>query len=144
MTWTDLQNTDDWADRLRNEPLRTTVLRGWQNESVLYEIFYRLNSGSVKLSPMELRMSLLPGDFLKFIIAWTETIGPLHRLLRKRQPDARMSDVELAIRYLAFRDQQTRYAGDLKRFWMNFAKLTMKNLRTTMLNLRIIDHYWKT
>lgn len=123
MTWADLEQDDEWGDRLRNEPLRTTVLRGWENESVLYEIFYRLNSGSVKLSPMELRMSLLPGDFLKFIIAWTETIGPIHHLLRKRQPDARMSDVELAIRYLAFRDQQVQYAGDLKMFLDDFCKI---------------------
>jgi len=122
MNWNDLQNNGDWADRLRNEPLRTTVLRGWESESVLYEIFYRLNSGSVKLSPMELRMSLLPGDFLKFIILWTETIGPIHHLLRKRQPDARMSDVELTIRYLAFRDQQTQYAGDLKLFLDEFCR----------------------
>lgn len=121
-SWSDLENNEDWADRLRNEPLRTTVLRGWENESVLYEIFYRLNSGSVKLSPMELRMSLLPGDFLKFIISWTENIGPIHHLLRKRQPDARMSDVELSIRYLAFRDQQTQYAGDLKLFLDDFCK----------------------
>jgi len=127
MSWNDLQNNDDWADRLRNEPLRTTVLRGWENESVLYEIFYRLNSGSVKLSPMELRMSLLPGDFLKFIISWTETIGPIHHLLRKRQPDARMSDVELAIRYLAFRDQQTQYTGDLKLFLDDFCRTKNAN-----------------
>lgn len=122
MNWEDLQQNDDWADRLRNEPLRTTVLRGWESESVLYEIFYRLNSGSVKLSPMELRMSLLPGGFLKFIISWTEVIGPIHHLLRKRQPDARMSDVELAIRYLAFRDQKNQYTGDLKQFLDEFCK----------------------
>lgn len=125
MTWNDLKDEEDWADRLSNEPLRTTVLRGWENESALYEIFYRLNSGSVKLSPMELRMSLLPGEFLKFIISWTETIGPLHHLLRKRQPDARMSDVELAIRYLAFKDQQSEYSGDLKLFLDDFC--TRKN-----------------
>lgn len=122
-TWADLKSDDDWADRLRNEPLRTTVLRGWENESVLYEIFYRLNSGSVKLSPMELRMSLLPGDFLKFIISWTESIGPIHHLLRKREPDARMSDVELTIRYLAFKDQKGQYAGDLKMFLDEFCKI---------------------
>ncbi|MGO4315152.1 MULTISPECIES: DUF262 domain-containing protein [Agrobacterium] len=122
-SWSDLESLDDWGDRLRNEPLRTTVLRGWENESVLYEIFYRLNSGSVKLSPMELRMSLLPGDFLKFIIAWTENIGPLHHLLHKRQPDARMSDVELAIRYLSFSDQQVQYSGDLKAFLDEFCKI---------------------
>lgn len=127
MNWGDIQAFEDWGDRLRNEPLRTTVLRGWDNESVLYEIFYRLNSGSVKLSPMELRMSLLPGEFLKFIIAWTEQIGPIHHLLRKRQPDARMSDVELAIRFLAFNDQQLEYSGDLKFFLDEFCRI--KNLQ---------------
>ena len=115
-TWQDLQDDDEWGSRLENEPLRTTVLRGWDNENVLYEIFYRLNSGSVRLSPMELRMSLYPGEFLKFIIAWTENIGPLHHLLRKRQPDARMADVELAIRFLAFREDDIEYRGDLKQF----------------------------
>ncbi len=114
-SWKDLKDTE-WADRLENEPIRTTVLRGWESEAVLYEIFYRLNSGSVRLSPMELRMSLHPGDFLKFIIAWTEQIGPVHRLLRKRQPDPRMGDVELAIRFLSFQDQDLVYEGDLKKF----------------------------
>ena len=91
-------------------------MRGWDSEAVLYQIFYRLNSGSVKLSPMELRMSLHPGDFLRFIVKWTENIGPLHRLLRKKQPDPRMGDVELAIRYLAFRMQGAVYRGELKDF----------------------------
>lgn len=128
--WEDLQNYEDWADRLSNEPIRTTVLRGWENESVLYEIFYRLNSGSVKLSPMELRMSLLPGDFLKFIISWTESVGPIHHLLRKRQPDARMSDVELVIRYLAFKDQQNQYSGDLKIFLDDFCRIKNSHFNT--------------
>jgi hypothetical protein len=114
-SWGDIANTE-WADRLLNEPIRTTVLRGWDSEAVLYQIFYRLNSGSVKLSPMELRMSLHPGDFLRFIVKWTESIGPLHELLRKKQPDPRMGDVELAIRYLAFRTQETAYRGELKDF----------------------------
>lgn len=115
-TWAEIKDDPDWANRLENEPIRTTVLRGWGSEGVLYEIFYRLNSGSVRLSPMELRMSLHPGEFLKFIISWTEKIGPVHRLLRKRQPDPRMGDVELAIRFLAFRRGDLVYEGDLKRF----------------------------
>lgn len=128
LTWDDLQSDADWSDRLSNEPIRTTVLRGWENEAVLYEIFYRLNSGSVKLSPMELRMSLLPGEFLKFVISWTEKIGPIHHLLRKRQPDARMSDVELVIRFLAFKDQRTKYNGDLKLFLDDFCKVNNADL----------------
>jgi hypothetical protein len=115
-SWNDIKPDADLSSKLLNETQRTTVLRGWQDEAVLYEIFFRLNSGSVKLSPMELRMSLYPGDFLKFIVRWTEDIGPVHHLLKKRSPDPRMGDVELAVRFLAFTDPDIQYSGDLKRF----------------------------
>lgn len=115
-TWEEMSIDRDVAGKLLNETQRTTVLRGWTDESVLYEIFYRLNSGSVKLSPMELRMSLYPGEFLKFVLKWTEGIGPVHHLLKKRSPDPRMGDVELAVRYLAFTDPAIEYTGDLKKF----------------------------
>lgn len=65
---------------------------------------------------MELRMSLYPGEFLKFILRWSENIGPVHHLLKKRTPDPRMGDVELAVRYLAFADDAIQYRGDLKAF----------------------------
>lgn len=115
-SWSDISKDTEDAAKLLNETQRTAVLRGWSEESVLYEIFYRLNSGSVKLSPMELRMSLYPGDFLKFVLRWTEDIGPLHHLLKKRTPDPRMGDVELAVRFLAFTDGAHEYRGDLKAF----------------------------
>ncbi|MEN5053834.1 DUF262 domain-containing protein [Brevundimonas naejangsanensis] len=115
-TWDQIQQIPDWRDRFLNTTQRTTVLRGYKSESALYEIFYRLNSGSVKLSPMELRMSLYPGPFLKFIIEWTETIRPVHTLLNLTKPDKRMADVELTARHLAFLDPQVKYFGNLKKF----------------------------
>ncbi|MCJ8191066.1 DUF262 domain-containing protein [Sphingomicrobium aestuariivivum] len=114
--WSEISKDAEWRDRFLNATLRTAVLRGWDSEPVLYEIFHRLNSGSVRLSPMELRMSLHPGAFLKFIIQWTEKIGPLHHLLRKTVPDQRMNDVELAVRHLAFSDPNFEYRGNLKEF----------------------------
>ncbi len=115
-TWKNIEDDGDWRDRFLNTTQRTTVLRGYRSESALYEIFYRLNSGSVKLSPMELRMSLYPGPFLKFIIGWTETIRPVHALLNLSRPDKRMADVELTARHLAFHDPRITYAGNLKKF----------------------------
>lgn len=115
-TWDQIEKNPEWRDRFLNTTQRTTVLRGYRSEPALYEIFYRLNSGSVKLSPMELRMSLYPGPFLKFIIAWTETIRPVHVLLNLNKPDKRMADVELTARHLAFADPQVTYSGNLKKF----------------------------
>ncbi|WP_226663228.1 DUF262 domain-containing protein [Alteriqipengyuania lutimaris] len=115
-SWEKISKDSEWRDRFLNATLRTAVLKGWDSEPILYEIFHRLNSGSVRLSPMELRMSLHPGPFLKFIIKWTEEIGPIHQLIRKTIPDPRMNDVELAVRYLAFSDSQFTYRGNLKQF----------------------------
>lgn len=117
--WQKIQKDEEWKDRFLNATLRTAVLKGWKNEAVLYEIFHRLNSGSVRLSPMELRMSLHPGEFLKYIIKWTEEMGPLHHLLLKSEPDPRMGDVELCVRFLGFSDGTIQYRGDLKAFLDN-------------------------
>lgn len=115
-TWEEIEKIDDWRFELLNQTQRTAVIRGWKDDRILYEIFHRLNSGSVKLSPMELRMSLYPGDFLKFVIDWTDQVGPLHELIAKKSPDPRMNDVELAARFLAFSDSSITYGGDLKKF----------------------------
>lgn len=115
-TWDDLKSDPEWSQRLLNETQRTAVIRNWTSEPVLYEIFFRLNSGSVKLSPMELRMSLHPGDFLKYIIKWTEKVSALHTLIGKKDPDPRMNDVELAVRFLGFSLGNVVYKGDLKQF----------------------------
>lgn len=115
-SWSEISENESWKSRFENETLRTVVLRGWSVEEVLYEVFYRLNSGSVKLSPMELRMSLHPGDFLQLIISWTEAPSELHTLLGRRSPDPRMSDVELAVRFLGFYLGNEVYRGNLKAF----------------------------
>lgn len=115
-TWEEIEENEDWRFELLNQTQRTAVIRGWEDDRILYEIFHRLNSGSVKLSPMELRMSLYPGEFLKFVIQWTDQVGPLHELIAKKSPDPRMNDVELAARFLAFSDPDLIYAGDLKKF----------------------------
>ncbi len=52
---------------LNNSDLRCTILSGYQTTAVLYDVFYRLNTGSVPLSMQELRNSLHKGDFSVFI-----------------------------------------------------------------------------
>lgn len=121
-SWEDIKTDNQQADLFLNSTQRATVLRGWQDEKTLYEIFYRLNSGSVKLSPMELRMSLHPGDFVKYIIDWTEKPRNIHRLLKLKRADKRMNDVELAIRYLAFNSPNGVYKGDLKSYLDDICK----------------------
>jgi hypothetical protein len=100
----------------QNQTIRTVVIKGWPNESVLYLIFLRLNTGSVQLSPQELRQALHPGPFLTFVEEQSRHIEGLRKVLNLTRPDFRMRDAELLLRYLAFQTFLPNYSGNLKKF----------------------------
>lgn len=54
--------------QLGNADIRTTVITGFTDEDVLYDIFYRINTGSVPLSSQELRQVLNRGEFSKYLL----------------------------------------------------------------------------
>ncbi len=68
-TYNDLLNDENLAEDLaafQNASIRTIVIRNWKSEAYLWEVFLRINTGSVQLSPQELRQALHPGPFSKF------------------------------------------------------------------------------
>lgn len=99
-----------------NSTIRTVVIKNWSSEEFLYEVFLRINSGSVQLSPQELRQALRPGPFTKRLNAYAESAELLRRVLRLDEPDFRMRDNEIILRFLAFRLQWSEYSGNLKAF----------------------------
>lgn len=99
-----------------NQPIRTVVIRGWTNESFLYQVFLRLNTGSVPLSPQELRQALHPGKFVDYVDERSVDSKALHSLFGSDKPDFRMRDVELLVRYYAFKNFLQLYSGDMKDF----------------------------
>src|SRR5262249_40040090 len=79
----------DLFDAFENHTIRTVVIRNWEVEDFLYTLFLRLNTGSVPLSPQELRQALVPGPFVDFVdVASGESPG-LRFLLGNRGPDRR-------------------------------------------------------
>jgi hypothetical protein len=100
----------------QNQPIRTVVLRNWPNENFLYLVFHRLNTGTVQLSPQELRQALHPGKFVSFSVDRSARSKGLQRFLRIKAPDFRMRDVELLVRFYAFRNFVSDYTGNLKAF----------------------------
>jgi hypothetical protein len=118
-TLEDLENDPSLVDDVRafqNQTIRTVVIKNWPNESVLYLIFLRLNTGSVPLSPQELRQALHPGPFLTFVDEQSGQIKGLQKVLNLTKPDFRMRDAELLVRYFAFRNFLADYSGNLKKF----------------------------
>jgi hypothetical protein len=99
-----------------NQAIRTVVIKNWPAESFLYHVFLRLNTGSVTLSPQELRQALHPGLFIDFADTTSGKSPALREILNINKPDFRMRDVELLIRYYAFKYFLPNYSGQLKYF----------------------------
>lgn len=109
-------STDHEADynSLANSTIRTAVIRNWDDENFLYTVFLRLNTGSVPLSPQELRQALHPGEFVRFVDNYSSKNAALHSVLGVSGADPRMRDAELVIRFFAFRNFLSTYTGNLK------------------------------
>jgi hypothetical protein len=103
-------------DALDNQTLRTTLIRNWHTESLLYKIFLRLNVENTPLSPQELRQALHPGDFINFLDDESIKNQALRKILKSQNPDPRMRDVELLLRYVGFHHFLSDYRGNLKMF----------------------------
>lgn len=107
---------DDDLRAFENSPIRTVVIKNWPSESFLYHVFLRLNTGSLPLSPQELRQALHPGSFVDFTDEMASNSVALRGILKNKGPDFRMRDIELLVRFYAFHYFLSDYKGDLK--WM--------------------------
>ncbi|WP_285635936.1 DUF262 domain-containing protein [Lentzea sp. NBRC 102530] len=103
--------------RLANRTIRTVVIRRWPDDSFLHLVFHRINHQTLALSAQELRQALQPGRFTKFADIFAGSSSQLHDILGATQrPDFRMRDVELLVRFMAYRFRLSHYKGNLKKF----------------------------
>jgi hypothetical protein len=112
---TDMELRDDYF-QFSNYTIRSVVIKNWPNIDFLHTVFVRLNSKSTPLSPQELRQALFPGEFVFYINQRAEKSDRLKALLGITEPDFRMRDVEILLRYLAFSYFISSYRGNLKKF----------------------------
>lgn len=127
VTFDMLQQDADLSDDLRsflNADIRCTVVSNYDSDEILYDIFYRINTGSVPLSTQELRQVLNQGRFAEVLIEHTSDIRPLHRVLKLNEPDTRLRDVELVLRSLSLELFGHQYRGNLKDF-LDFSMRTI-------------------
>jgi hypothetical protein len=106
---------EDYTE-LCNRDIRTMVIRNWKDTNFLHTVFLRLNTGSVNLSPQELRQALLPGPFSDYIDDAAGLSQTLQSLLGTNGPDPRMRDIEILARFIAFRFFAEEYPGRMKKF----------------------------
>lgn len=106
--------------------------------SAVFELFSRLNTGSVNLTPQEIRASLYHSEFFTKVIdlnsnaAWRQIIGTEH-------PDPRMRDTEFLLRALALARSSDGFSGSMANFINNYCihakKFTEFESQSTLLRL---------
>lgn len=113
---------------LKNGLLRIVMITADSNEDIKYDIFMRLNTGSVHLNEQELRNCLYRGKFNNFLqeeakkLEWLDMLG-------LEEPHKRMVDRELLLRFLALGVNWDRelnivreYKGNMKAYLNAFMK----------------------
>lgn len=100
--YTDL--SQDLQDKIDYYPLRVVKILKESNPDVKYDVFERLNRGSVKLNDQELRNCMYRGNFNTLLrkLATNENFLSLQNLTI---PDKRMRDVERILRFFALNDR---------------------------------------
>lgn len=93
--------SDELQDKVRYFTLRTVTFKRESDENLKFEIFERLNTGSVPLNDQELRNCIYRGAYNDLIHELATDPDFVH-LLGLTKPDKRRKDVELVLRFCAF------------------------------------------
>lgn len=115
--------------RLDLRPIRTIVVKKnepKEDDSSVYEVFNRLNSGSVTLRPQEIRTRMYHSEFSKVLYAMN-TNGMWRRLTNLDEPDSHMKDVEILLRGFAMLLDGKGYASPMVKFLNQFSKQCMSH-----------------
>ncbi len=113
---------DEDKRKLKNAVLRSFVVQQLDpaDDTSMYHIFERLNTGGTLLTNQEIRNCVYHGSFIGFIdkmnnySAWRNILG-------KKDVDSRRKDIELMVRFFAMRDFSA-YKKPMKDFLSKFMK----------------------
>lgn len=92
---------EDTQDKVRCYVVRTITFKKESSEDIKFEIFERLNTGSVQLNDQELRNCLYRGKFNAALKEMAEDPDFMY-ICGFKAPDKRMKDKELVLRFCAF------------------------------------------
>jgi hypothetical protein len=109
------------GDRKETFELRTirNVITPADDDSSIYEVFNRLNTGGMNLGPQEIRSSLYHSDFYT-MLARINTEPAWRKLLGIEAPDLHMKDIEAILRGFAvlmyeYKASMTRFLNESSR-----------------------------
>lgn len=109
--------------RLKNSVLRAFVIRQLdpQDDTSVFHIFERLNTGGTLLHNQEVRNAISSGTFNELLQELND-IAEWRLLLGKPEPDGRMRDVELILRFFSLKHANAVYEKPMKDFMSRYMR----------------------
>ena len=91
----------------------------------IYEIYRRLNTSGVKLTPQQVRVAVYNSDFYKILYDLNKN-HLWRKILEKEDASKTMADIETLLRAAAFLTHGKHYKGSVVNFLNGFSYLMMK------------------
>ncbi|MBI4337437.1 MAG: DUF262 domain-containing protein [Chloroflexi bacterium] len=109
--------------RLRDSILRVVTVEQLdpRDDTSIYHIFERLNTGGTALSPQEVRNAVYHGPFNDSLVEINEG-QDWRKIFGRPDPDLHKRDVELILRFLALWEGFDSYTKPMKQFLNSFMK----------------------
>ena len=125
--------TEDDQLTLDDSTLRSIVIRQIQpsDNTSVYEIFERLNTGGTQLNSMEIRRAIFRGSANQFLDRLNDN-PDWRALIGQPDPDQRFRDVELLLRVLALADRWRDYAKPMKTFLTKYMETLDKSAQNVI------------
>lgn len=106
--------------KIRNAVINTTIIEDIDSQpKVVHDLFHRLNTGGMPLTDQEIRNCVYGGVFNRLLIN-LNTNREWRLLIGIPNPDKRLRDVELILRFYALLFWSTDYRPSMKIFLSNF------------------------
>ena len=107
--------TAEQQGKILREPIRTIEIDAAGNTELRYEVFERLNRGSMALNEQELRNCVYRGPFNN-LLAELEKDPYWRKVKGGDAPEGRFKEREIILRIFAFANRLPQYGGNLKAF----------------------------
>ncbi len=115
---------DDYKSQLDLRPVRNVIVKQAKppgDDSSVFEIFNRLNTGGINLRPQEIRVSLFHSPFYEML--HRINLDPQwRRLLQMPDPDLHMKDVEVLLRGFAMLMEGDKYRPSMSKFLNSYSR----------------------
>lgn len=111
--------SDPQKTQIEDAQIRSVIIDAGKNPGLRYEVFERLNRGSMALNEMEIRNCVYRGDFCD-LLAKLESEKYWRDVKGGSNPDARFIEREMILRFFAFAQRIDFYTGQLKRFLSDY------------------------